>query len=506
MTIIISSSPARSFMTIDTKIASLGRPRSNSKASSIYARASQSAKTSKYGFDTISAPSPLSASFKDVSFWKTSVVVPLSPSHARQKPPLPTRAFQILCLPPSNEPHLHPENYRKRKRSPSTEEAPLSPLFYGQNLPFVQRSRTPPPAYTETEYAHPIWDEHNSSLLFSVDRSARRGSPRKPRTTLQATISNAVPAHLSAVLSGIEFEHRVIDQSLSISLYEGPCSDLFKPKNEVYDSSICEVTSLCITVGQRLEEYGPHAINAVWSFIVWFLAWTQSTRQVPLDDIHLSVPEAFDSLHPNQSIHSFIGKKPIIDAHTLSWVGGVGALSYLLQFCSPEGIQELQVISELSMDDALILLRYLSRFKIHTLSIGAVVFCPPSLVPSYPVRLCNKFDSQIISPIFLPHLDCLKVSSTVDLVPLFDALSLPKLCKLELDVVDAPVEVFDSIIDLPLVWEQILYFDIIHDVEVERDDAMKDVLQHLSPRAYVATNGEGLGGCNRDECFRDWSA
>jgi hypothetical protein len=194
------------------------------------------------------------------------------------------------------------------------------------------------------------------------------------------------------------------------------------------------------------------------------------------------------------------------------------------------GIQQLKVNSEISVDDALLLLGRFgglgSESGIRSVELGGtgVGAYEPSLLPEYlESEVEVEFEEHGVvsggdqagagfvskSPsskkISLPKLDSLRITATVSLGALLAAVDLPRLCKLELDLGDAgdsgaAEDTLYALLGTLLMPSKsigvqddsdgLLYLDVRHGGTFEVGERVRGSVLQRSPFAYVSFNGE----------------
>ncbi|KAF9563353.1 hypothetical protein CPC08DRAFT_760912 [Agrocybe pediades] len=115
--------------------------------------------------------------------------------------------------------------------------------------------------------------------------------------------------------------------------------------------------------------------------------------------------------------------------NSVTWSGSLESLPKFMPFFASPSVKTLKVNTELSIDDALLFLRQYSSSSLQELEITTFVERSPTLLPDYQENVEIPGDSSILC---LPHLDTLTLGSCIRLKPLFDAVHLPNLRRLEL--------------------------------------------------------------------------
>lgn len=375
-------------------------------------------------------------------------------------------------------------------------------------------------------------------------------------TILSSNLTRALPLELhEARREGVKMECNGFG-SLSVIIGEKQeRGDLTSKKKSGWDLGLgLGITALSVKVVHSLGSFVGNSedscIGMKTQFILlrYILAWAQREWSSTLEVVGVELPEAFIvpkdylSTHAEEFQGDFKNSNSAAALHTLSWTGDVQFLPEILKCFSERavrGIEKLQVSSEISVDDALLLL---GRFEglgagLREVEIGGagVGGCEPVLLPEYMecesggqvvasysgIRVDRLLASASPSPsskkLSLPKLDTLQITASVSLAAFFAAVDIPRLCKLELDLGDEGDEMeadatlgalfegvlmpsssrfgekseenmVDGMID-GVGGGGLLYLDVRHGGTFEIGERLKELVLQREPGAYVSING-----------------
>ncbi|KIM42759.1 hypothetical protein M413DRAFT_26757 [Hebeloma cylindrosporum] len=365
----------------------------------------------------------------------------------------------------------------------------------------------------------------SSSFLFGYSAPAVEAD--SALTALFSKLTSAIPVELhDALKEGVKLEYNAWGGKLAIIIGEKQDDDSFKNCEESARSLKFGIHTLSVSVVHSLGSLvAREEPTAQFRLLLHILSWAQTEWRTTLEELSLELPEAF--VLPKDSLKGIAAPKPIqhsddSDAsalHTLTWTGDLQFLSEILRGCfSPQtlkGIQALKVNSEISVDDALLLL---GRFEglesgIRSIEIvgAGVGGCEPVLLPEYlesevptengQVGLTESSASPSSKKVSLPYLDTLRINASVSLAAFFAAVDLPRLCELELDLGDkrdgdAAEDTLYALFGTVLMPSSpegeggLLYLDVKHGGTYEIGERMRGLVVQQDPDAYVVINGE----------------
>ncbi|KAJ3508448.1 hypothetical protein NLJ89_g5748 [Agrocybe chaxingu] len=336
----------------------------------------------------------------------------------------------------------------------------------------------------------------SSSVLFAPVRETRLdlGSTEANPPTLRSTFESQIPATLLSVLSKSQIHFDVYTEKLSVLIFSDATkavpvdagqTDVWLANNCVFDLSVTVAHS--VNGYEHLEE-----MELVLQFVSWLLEWVRANHNQTIEQIDIAMPEDFvlSTKALNAAVIKSGSANSLLNLHTLSCSGNVNILAALVASLDAKNVQILKINSDISVDDASLLLRKYpgSKLSLHTLELASVSDCVPTLLPLYEGKDVSA--TEILPPLTLPTLDSLKVVGSVDLIPFFDALSLPNLCKLELDIqadLDGPAQ---ALLSLPIVWTNLGFLDVQFNGSLESAEMIGSVFKQQAPDAYVQVNGE----------------
>jgi len=372
---------------------------------------------------------------------------------------------------------------------------------------------------------------------------------------LSSTLSRALPLDSelqNALKEGVRFEYKGGGE-LGVIIGEKQDSNDMTSSKETQRRSVRELAlgitalSVSVVVAHSFGSLEESVMTLQFKLLRYILAWAQMEWSETLEVVRVDVPERFvlpkDYLKTQEAnITPGMGPFPHKNRNwsaltTLSWTGDIQFLPEVLQCFDPQavrGIEKLEVRSEISVDDVLIIL---GRFEglglgagLREVEIGGagVGGCEPVLLPEYMESDSNSvaggqvaesdssvrvtMDGSIAPPpskkLSFPKLDTLRITASTSLAAFFAAADLPRLCKLELDLGDeADEEEADktmcALLGSVLIPSSLglgageggakgsglLYLDVRHGGTFEIGERIEGVVLQRDPGAYVSING-----------------
>lgn len=313
------------------------------------------------------------------------------------------------------------------------------------------------------------------SLLFLADVSV--GTSRSQCLEPAKSLARHVPDDLQDMLQVLFVEHDPFSRKLGIVIGEVGGRANQEDTYPVYSSPI-EILHISIMV----SDIPGHGITTEKQFqlLLCILRWAQIIYGNTVEEVNISVPKTFPL--SGEIIHIINGIEPFANMHSLTWAGDAHLLPHFISCLLTASTQLLTIQAEMSVDDALHLTGILSSSRICSLELGVITGCP-SRVASL-IHSANRVDNA--SRVVLPTIDSFKVSATVSLNRLFDALALPALCKCECEFGNAGENgeaALRALVASPLLGPHVLYVDVVLQGPFV---GMAGVMAHLKERAPFA--------------------
>ncbi|KDR74364.1 hypothetical protein GALMADRAFT_580280 [Galerina marginata CBS 339.88] len=378
----------------------------------------------------------------------------------------------------SEEPPLY--NYSNQ----SVGDIPLKAFLFSQ----------PPPSYRDLSWTSDVpRDVLSRYSAFRLDPLPQQPpSSGSKDSTLKEKILEILPAPLRGALEDVSLDYDRYTQSLAVTIGRSPDStNGVQSENESVWKLGSDISELSITVQDSVID-GTH-----YQVALWILYWARCSYNHGLESLSISLPELCP---PQTSLSINIFSPPATSAfqtlfpnmHTLHWDGNLQFLPVFLPAITSENVRTLKVNTEMSIDDALLLFRRFSKSGLQSVELASLVDRQPILLPEYQAEKEDYKNDGL--PIILPHLDSLKLTSAVSLLPFLATLSFPSLCKLELDFNAAdsnPEDMIYSFLTSSLLNDSLLYVEVQCDSVLDRQEHLLGLMKQKACSAFVAVVGVG---------------
>jgi len=335
----------------------------------------------------------------------------------------------------------------------------------------------------------------NHALLFSVLGSEDDFEPVVDNSvTMKDELREVIHTELHDILSEVYMQYDDHDCSLLVKIGGSP---------DFKSVGTCELGYRGMPCIRELSIVVAHSVKNAkyYHMALSILAWMQSSHSGTIETITILLPDHLAL--PNEDLKAFrllalpdalpTGKIfPFM--HTLNWSGNLDFLPKFVPLLVSQAVKVLRINSELSIDDALLLLRQYSSSLIQELEITTLIDQLPTLLPEYNENIKISGDHNLL-PFTLPNLDTLKLGSCVSFNSLFDTLVLPSLCKLELDLnrsdteSDEHQDLLHSALVCPLMSQDLLYVNVELDSNMDNTEHVARLFNQKLPSAYVLVNG-----------------
>ncbi|KAF8960250.1 hypothetical protein BDZ97DRAFT_1329702 [Flammula alnicola] len=349
------------------------------------------------------------------------------------------------------------------------------------------------------------------SLLFRVDPEPLSLDQKDSVPTLQDVFFEKIPDELRDMLVNMILNYDAYLRTLAIVIGgNGEVNNKQETDNDCPWYNYSHISSLSVSIAESSSTTrdDEETMAKQYQSLLWILDWAQATYGHTIEAVDISLPKSFTL--PDTANDLLCG--PVIDSitpttsgavpnlHTLTWSGNLRFLPRLLPVVVSHNMKVLKINSELSIDDALSLLRHFSNSEIQELELGCLARCAPSLPGSASDGRGASSPGYLALPVDLPHLDSLKIATAIPLDAFFATLYVPNLCKLEVDLtaaISASEEVLHSLLASALLGQRLLFVDVQHNGPCENGEKMKGLVKQRAPFAYVSVNGEGHSGNGR---------
>ncbi|KJA18216.1 hypothetical protein HYPSUDRAFT_45550 [Hypholoma sublateritium FD-334 SS-4] len=321
------------------------------------------------------------------------------------------------------------------------------------------------------------------SLLFHVDQPtlSKSGVLNEPAPlSFKAMFFRHVPKELHDTLNDVCAKHDPFTSSLDIFIRptpEGQEQSGSIPGNWSQNS----ISSLSITIS-GFADVGS-VMERQYQLLFCILRWAQISFGDTVENIDVFIPASFPTPVDMPDILEDI--QAFTSMHTLRWNGDARVLHGLLPRIICSKMRILKIWSNISIDDALLILHLLDAVQLFTLELGCIVDAPSRVAqPSGPI---------LSPPIALPCLDSIKLTASVPIERLCAALARPVLCKCEFDFSGARKggeAVIRSVLASPLLGEHILFIDIILEGAFEGMERVMGLIKQKAPFSHASFRRE----------------
>ncbi|PPQ86775.1 hypothetical protein CVT25_012421 [Psilocybe cyanescens] len=278
-------------------------------------------------------------------------------------------------------------------------------------------------------------------------------SPECTNGTLKQKFCDTLPHDLWAVVvsgSTIQYAQDTGTLRVTIGGTEPPSAEeveceLAPWKEDAWVSTVSIVVSDSVTLASFFKA-------APYKAVLWILTWLQGAHGNTIETIRVSLPMRMPSSKKTDiptMLSSIVldddeGTKPASPSRvypalkTLYWRGDSRLLPKLLPSLASHNTRTLTLASDLSIPDALWVLRHFSSSRLHTLDLATLVVDPrPTLnrpedntekIGRYSKPAYSKSRERPLPPFALPYLDTLTISSSVPFHTFLAQIAMPRLC------------------------------------------------------------------------------